>query len=317
MYGTGSAVRRCALVEIRTCGGVARHTVGMRPQLRWQLRTRTLLLGTQTRVMGIVNVTPDSFSDGGAHGSTRAAVDHALRLLDCGADVLDVGGESTRPGSLAATAEAISAAEEQRRVLPVIGGVLRARPDALVSVDTYRAKTARLAVEAGAEIVNDVSGLLWDEAMADAVAELCCGVVLMHARGLPSEWKEQSALDAEEVTGLVRSGLDARLARALEAGIARERVAVDPGFGFGKRGAENWTLLARLGELNDLGLPIVAGLSRKGFVAPSLLAAERDPQTHAADTIAIVNGAHVVRVHDVPGARAAADVADAGLPASP
>jgi dihydropteroate synthase len=287
----------------------------MRSTQTWQLRSRTLSLGTRTLVMGIVNVTPDSFSDGGAFPSERAAIDHALRLLDDGADLLDLGGESTRPGSPAATPAAIASAEEQRRVLPVLAGILQARPDAIVSVDTYRSATARRAIEAGAEIVNDVSGLLWDDEMARTIAELQCGAVLMHTRGLPSEWKDQTPWPAEEVEPQVRAGLEKSLREALAAGIARHRIALDLGFGFGKRGAENWTLLARLDQLAELGCPVMAGLSRKGFLAPSLSAHERDAQTHAADTIAILRGAHIVRVHDVAGARIAADVADAALAA--
>ena len=265
--------------------------------------------------MGVVNVTPDSFSDGGAHASTQGAVEHALRLLDSGADLLDIGGESTRPGSFAGTPQAIAAAEERRRVLPVIEGVLRARPDAIVSLDTYRAATARQAVEAGAEIVNDVSGLLWDEGMAEALAGLRCGVVVMHTRALPSEWEALLPWPADEVVANVRSGLEARLAFALAAGLTRERVVVDPGFGFGKRGGENWALLAGFERLAELKMPILAGLSRKGFLAAEVSAAERDAQTHAANTVAVLGGAHVVRVHDVAGARIAADVADAVLAA--
>ncbi|MFN2974534.1 dihydropteroate synthase [Terriglobus aquaticus] len=285
----------------------------MRPAFTWRLRSQALSLGTRTLVMGIVNVTPDSFSDGGAHASERDAIDHALRLLDDGADLLDIGGESTRPGSAAGTPAAIASAEEQRRVLPVIAGVLRARPDAIVSVDTYRSATARLAVESGAEIVNDVSGLLWDPDMARTIAELQCGAILMHTRGLPSEWQHQNAWPAEEVEPQVRSGLEKSLKEALAAGIERSRIVLDPGFGFGKRGAENWALLARLDRLTHLGCPFMTGLSRKGFLAPSVHASKRDAHTHAANTIAILNGAQLVRVHDVAGARIAADVADATL----
>lgn len=189
------------------------------------------------------------------------------------------------------------------------------RPDAVLSVDTYRAATARLAVEAGAEVVNDVSGLQWDGAMAGTVAELGCGVVVMHARGLPSEWKMMKPLRADEVVPLVRSGLETRLQDALAAGVRRERMAVDPGFGFGKLGAENWALLAQLQSLDELGYPVLAGLSRKGFLAPGVPANERDAQTHAANTIALLHGAHMLRVHDVAGARLAADVGDAVLAA--
>lgn len=288
----------------------------MRSQFLWQLRNRAIPLGQRTQVMGIVNVTPDSFSDGGTHAGTTAAVDHALRLLDEGADLLDVGGESTRPGSPAATGEAIATEVEQRRVLPVIEGILRVRPEAVISIDTYRNETARRAVAAGAEIVNDVSGLLWDERMAHTVAELGCGVVVMHTRGLPSEWKAMQPLASDKVLPLVRSELHDRLEHAVRLDISRARIAMDPGFGFGKRGAENWTLLAQLQQIDELCFPLVVGLARKGFLAPDLPAYERDAQTHAANTVAILHGAHIVRVHDAAGARRAADVADAVLAAA-
>jgi dihydropteroate synthase len=282
-----------------------------RPRFDWQLRTRSLALGERTRVMGIVNVTPDSFSDGGQHAGTDATVIHALRLLDEGADILDIGGESTRPGSAAATDDAISEEEEQRRVLPVIVEVLRARSEAVISIDTYRASTARLAVEAGAEIVNDVSGGLWDASMLATCAELRCGVVVMHTRGLPGEWALQEPLQGEAVVASVLDGLGERVAAAVAAGVARERVMVDPGFGFGKRGGENWALLAGLDRLQVLELPMLVGLSRKGFLDPALPAVERDGATHAADVCAVMGGTHVVRVHDVPGAVRAARVVDA------
>ena len=214
-----------------------------RARYEWQLRSRVLSLGGRTLLMGVVNVTPDSFSDGGAFVSAQQAVDYALRLLDEGADMLDIGGESTRPGAPALTSEAISANEEQGRVLPVIEGVLRARPDAVLSVDTYRAATARRAVAAGAEIVNDVSGGLWDEAMPATCAALQCGVIVMHTRGLPSEWASQPRLRDQDVLPCVSEGLRDRLGAAIGAGVARERIVLDPGFGFGKRGAENWALL--------------------------------------------------------------------------
>ena len=184
-----------------------------RARYDWQMRSRVLALGERTCVMGIVNVTPDSFSDGGQYASTDAAVTQALRMLDDGAAIVDVGGESTRPGAPALTHEAISAEEEQQRVLPVIEGVLRARPGAIVSVDTYRASTAHAAVLAGAEIVNDVSGGLWDPAMLATCAELRCGLVVMHTCGLPSEWAMQASLNPEAVmtTVLVKCAAACRL----------------------------------------------------------------------------------------------------------
>lgn len=269
--------------------------------------------------MGIVNVTPDSFSDGGQHATTEQAVAHALRLLAEGADILDIGGESTRPGSPAATPEAISTQAEQDRVLPVLEGVLRARPDALISVDTYRASTARAAVAAGAEIVNDVSGGLWDPAMFSTCAELCCGVVVMHARGLPSEWSSNAAEPRATLTGEVLNELRTRVQTATHAGIARERIVADPGLGFGKRGSENWQLLRELADFEGLDLPLLIGLSRKGFLVarfdPERQASMvlRDALTHAANIAAVLAGAHMVRVHDVRGAVLAAAAADAVL----
>ena len=288
-----------------------------RAPYQWALRTRTLTLGPRTRIMGIVNVTPDSFSDGGEHASTEAAVAHAMQLLNEGAEILDIGGESTRPGSKAATADAISGQEEQGRVLTVITGVLRARPDAVISVDTYRASTARAAVMAGAEVVNDVSGGLWDGEMFGTCAEMQCGVIVMHTRGLPSEWAQQAPLSQGAVVPLVFQELQARVKAAEEAGIARGRIVADPGFGFGKQGAENWALLEGFSSFAELHLPLLAGLSRKGFLCAPLAVSEResmrirDERTHAADVAAILGGAHLLRVHDVHGAVQSAAVADA------
>lgn len=294
-----------------------------RPRTVWQLRTRALALGERTLVMGVLNATPDSFSDSGAHFSLEAGVGHALSMLDAGAELLDVGGESTRPG-----ARAVSSGEEQDRVLPVVEAILRERPESVLSVDTYHAETARAAVAAGAEIVNDVSGFEWDAGMAEACSELGCGVVLMHARGRPQEWRTQPRLAASEVVPLVRSGLAASLARAEGAGIGRERVVLDPGFGFGKVHDENYPLLAHLDELLALGRPLLAGVSRKSFLGHTLgqrwvregaadLAiappAARGNATLAAVAAALLAGASVVRVHDVRAAGEAAAIADAIL----
>jgi dihydropteroate synthase len=201
--------------------------------------------------MGVVNITPDSFSDGGLYLEPERAVKHALRLLDEGADLLDLGAESTRPGAEAGDpqAAAVSAGEEQARLLPVLEAVLAARPGTVISVDTYKAETARAAVAAGAEIVNDVSGFAWDPRMAAACAEMGCGVVLMHTRGRPDEWRTQPALEQDSVLPLVRDGLARSLGAALEAGISKDAVVLDPGYGFGKRLEENYALLARHAEV--------------------------------------------------------------------
>jgi dihydropteroate synthase len=296
--------------------------IAVRPHFDWRLRTCSLALGPRTLVMGILNATPDSFSDGGRFLDPRAALAHAFQMLDEGADILDLGGESTRPNSTPVTPQ-----EEQARVLPILRDLLAARPDAILSIDTYHAETARLAIDCGAEIVNDVSGLLWDEQMAATCASLNCGTILMHTRGRPHEWRSLSALAPAEVLPLVLRELEARAQAARAAGIARESIVLDPGFGFGKAFDENFPLLARLDALHTLGFPLLAGLSRKSFLRRAL--AEKSPAettrksgaphldsemwvsaTLAANTAAILAGAHILRVHDVRPAREAADLAD-------
>jgi len=275
-------------------------------------------LGKRTLVMGVLNVTPDSFSDGGLYHSAGDAVAHGLSMMDDGADILDIGGESTRPGQ----PERLSDADEQGRVLPVIAAILKARPDAVISIDTYKASTAKAAVEAGAEIVNDVSGFLWDHEMAATCANLSCGVVLMHTRGRPDEWKSQPRLAANDVLPLVRRDLEQRLQAALDAAIPRNRIVLDPGYGFGKRFHENYALLARQTELRELGQPLVAGVSRKSFLARALRSLyggadapmeDRLHATLAATTASILAGTDIVRVHDVRPAVEAALIADAIL----
>ncbi|MGP8260671.1 MAG: dihydropteroate synthase [Acidobacteriaceae bacterium] len=290
-----------------------------RPHFDWRLRTRSLQLGARTLIVGILNATPDSFSDGGRFLDPSAALDHALDMLDDGADILDLGGESTRPNSTPVTA-----VEEQARVLPILRAILAARPDAIVSIDTYHAETARLAIEAGAEIVNDVSGFLWDEAMAATCASLDCGVVLMHTRGRPQQWRTLPPLVPDEVVPLVLRELGERARAALAAGIRRDAIVLDPGFGFGKAFDENYPLLAHLDALNALGSPMLAGLSRKGFLrrarqqvestiapgAPHLDSEMWVSANTAANTAAILAGAHIIRVHDVRPVREAAAIAD-------
>ena len=286
-----------------------------RPRFRWSLRTRSLALGERTLLVGVVNVTPDSFSDGGKFLSPASALEHALLLLEHGADILDLGGESTRPGAH----PPISAQQELDRILPVVEAVLRQRPDAILSIDTYKAKTARAAIAAGAEIVNDVSGFLWDPEMASACAELQCGVVLMHTRGRSSEWRTQPPLPHKEVVPLVLRELEQRSRIALDSGVSQSNLVLDPGFGFGKSTDENYPLLARFAELHALGFPLLAGLSRKSFLGRTLaeiygrqiLPDRRVHATLAAITAAVLSGAHLVRVHDVAPARDAVAIADA------
>ncbi len=294
--------------------------IAPREQYVWKLRTRALTLGKRTLVMGILNVTPDSFSDGGEHATLSSALQHAMYMLDHGADIIDVGGESTRPGTGAGTNTAIRAEEEQQRILPLIKALRQERPDAIISVDTYRASTARLAVEAGAEIVNDVSGMLWDRNMTSTCAELRCGVVAMHTRGLPSEWATQPNLKPSQILPTVLNGLRDSALRLMLAGCDRPSIVLDPGFGFGKTGNENWTLLREMDRLRELKFPVLAGLSRKGFLGEMLAEAtgeevpppqERDEATAAANATAVLAGAHIVRVHDAKRTRDAISVADA------
>ncbi len=289
----------------------------------WRLRSRTLELGRRTLVMGVVNVTPDSFSDGGFFLDPEAAIVHALQLLEEGADILDLGAESTRPGSLAGrAASAVSADEEQARLLPVLEGILKARPDAVVSVDTYKAATARRLLRAGAEIVNDVSGFAWDTEMAAVCAEFQAGVVLMHTRRRPEQWRTLTPLGPKELLATVRAGLAASLAAATEAGIPPEAVVLDPGYGFGKRFEENYALLARQDELLALGRPLLAGVSRKSFLGRTLASLyggadapvdARETAGVAALVASILQGSSIVRVHAARAAVEAARIADAVL----
>lgn len=291
-----------------------------RDEFTWRLRTRSLKLGRRTLIMGVLNVTPDSFSDGNLFLAPEEAAAQALRMIDEGADIVDVGGESTRPGKH----EPVSAEEEQRRVLPVIEAVLQARPEALLSIDTYKASMARLAAAAGAEIVNDISGLSWDPEMGATCAELACGVVMMHTRGKSAEWRNLPQLAQHEVVPLVKYELALSMRTALEAGVDRDRIVLDPGYGFGKSFDENYPLLAHQDELESLGQPILAGVSRKSFLGRRLAefyggedapVTARGNATIAATVAAILAGAHIVRVHEVRPAAEAALIADAILSA--
>lgn len=299
----------------------------MRPGFDWNIGARSLALGERTLVMGVVNVTPDSFSDGGLYLEPAAAVAHGLRLLDEGADILDIGGESTRPGAAVAPASEkelraaqrrtpVTAEEELRRVLPVIKETKHARPECIISIDTYKAEVARAAVAAGAQIVNDVSAFRWDPAMAGTVAEMGCGCVLMHMRGRPEEWR--SLPPPEDVVSLVKQDLQHWSEAALQAGVSWERIALDPGFGFGKNFEQNYPLLARLDELHQLGFPLVVGTSRKSFIGRALRRDGRDAPvdergfgTLASETVAMLKGAHIIRTHDVKACVDAARIADA------
>jgi dihydropteroate synthase len=287
----------------------------------WQLRTRSLRLGPRTLIMGVVNVTPDSFSDGGKFVTPDAAVERALRMIEEGADIIDVGGESTRPGtrvSIESNPEpaGVTAEEELRRVLPVIEAVKRRAPQAVVSVDTYKAVVARMAAAAGAEVINDISALRWDPRMAVLAAESGCGLVLMHTRGRPDEWQSLPRLGAS-VVDLVSRELGEWTCAAERAGVSHERIVIDPGFGFGKSFEDNYPLLACLDGLQRLGYPLLAGTSRKSFIGRTVSRTDKavPPERRLYGTLAtvaaaILKGAHIVRVHDVSAAREAAAVCD-------
>lgn len=290
----------------------------IREKTEWRLRSRTVALGVRTQVMGILNITPDSFSDGGCFISTEKAVAHGLRLLEDGADLLDLGGESTRPGKH----EPVTEQQEQDRVLPVLEALLKERPEALLSIDTYHAGTARAAVRAGAEIVNDVSGFLWDAEMAGVCSELACGVVLMHTRGTPDQWRFLPPLRNEDVFATVQDGLASCLELAATAGVDANRIVLDPGYGFGKAFEENYVLLAEQEKLRSLGRPLLIGLSRKKFLGNTLQKTiqgrgsapmDREIATVAATTAAVLAGADIVRVHNVLLAVDAVRIADAVL----
>lgn len=264
--------------------------------------------------MGILNVTPDSFSDGGQFLSRDHAVGHALQMLDEGADILDIGGESTRPGTRTGE-QGVSAEEELARVLPVIEDVLRERPNAVLSVDTYKHEVARACIAAGAEIVNDVSALRWDPEMKPAIAELKCGVILMHSRGRPEEWRKLPP--SPDIVSEVKKDLHEWSGLAVGLGIEKAHIVLDPGFGFGKSFGQNYPLLAGLNELHELGFPLLSGTSRKSFIGRTLARDGHDAPVDqrlygslATVVASVLKGAHIVRVHDVRAAVEAAKVAD-------
>ncbi|MGE3842690.1 MAG: dihydropteroate synthase [Vicinamibacterales bacterium] len=273
---------------------------------------RRLELGLRTLVMGVLNVTPDSFSDGGRFATTDAAVAGALALVEAGADIIDIGGESTRPGALP-----VGSDEECARVVPVIEALVRRSP-AIVSVDTYKAAVAREAIEAGAAMVNDVSGLTAEPDLAGVVADRAAAIVLMHTRGNSADMYRFAQY--ADVVAEVADELSSAVERAVASGVPRSAVILDPGLGFAKRAPDSLALLARLDTqpLNQLDCPLLVGPSRKSFLSSALgerPPADRDWGTAAAVTAAILAGAHIVRVHNVAGMRDVARVADAVLAA--
>jgi dihydropteroate synthase len=270
-----------------------------RKRFRLHLPSRTLILGERTLVMGVLNITPDSFSDGGAYLDSEAAIARALQLERDGADLLDIGGESTRPGSVS-----ISSQEEIRRIVPVIE-VLRSKLRIPMSVDTRKADVAAAALAAGVEIVNDVSGLRTDPRLGEVARRAHAPMILMHMRGTPQTM--QKGPFARDVIRNVMSGLRDSIARARKAGLAKSKLLLDPGIGFGKTHEQNFEILGRLSEFARLGCPIVIGTSRKSFLGKALArpgdepapADERLLGTAATVAASILGGAHIVRVHDV------------------
>jgi len=263
-----------------------------------KLRSRTLLLGERTLIIGVLNVTPDSFSDGGKFFSVKRAVERALQMEQEGADIVDIGAESTRPGS-----EGVSAAQELARLLPVLEA-LKGRLKTPISVDTQKAAVAEIAIGSGAAIINDVSGLRSDLRLAEVTAKHRVPIILMHMRGTPRTM--QTTPFAKNVIKDVLAGLKQSVDLARKAGVAKNRIVVDPGIGFGKSFEQNYELLAKLPALAKLGYPILVGTSRKGFLGETLAkngqpapASERLWGTAATVTASILGGAHIVRVHDI------------------
>ena len=281
-----------------------------RKTFRLKLPRRTLVLGERTVVMGVLNVTPDSFSDGGRFFAVDEAVIQGFAMEKAGADILDIGGESTRPGSMG-----ISSEEEMRRVLPIMER-LRGKLKIPISIDTQKAEVAEAAVKAGAEIINDISALRTEPAIADVSRRYKLPVILMHMRGEPRTMQKQPF--ARDVMRDVTRGLRAAVGRARKAGIAKPQIILDPGIGFGKSYAQNCELLARLPELARLGYPLLLGTSRKAFIG-AILGGAKNPWpagkrlwgTAATVVASIFGGAHIVRVHDVAEMAQVARIADA------
>jgi len=266
----------------------------------WRLRTRTLEFGRQPLLMGIVNVTPDSFSDGGQFFDSQAAITHALRLLDEGASILDIGGESTRP-----YATPVSADEELHRVLPVIEAVLRSQPEAIVSIDTSKAAVAKAAIVAGAQIINDITGISGDPAMIEVAVASGAAVCAMHMQGIPQTMQDNPFYDdvVDEIYAFLCERRDALIA----AGIDRRRICLDPGIGFGKTHEHNTTLMANCRRFHDLGCPLLVGHSRKAFIGKLVgdKQADRTPGTIGGALALARHGIQIIRVHDVAAVRQA------------
>ena len=285
-------------------------TFGLMQIRQWKLARRSLPYGERTLVMGVLNITPDSFSDGGKFYAPESAVEHALEMIAEGADIIDIGGESTRPGSAF-----VSEADELQRVIPVIKK-LTTETSIPISIDTTKSSVARAALEAGAEVVNDISALRFDPAIADEVAKAKAGLVLMHSRGTPKTMQQLPPV--EDIMGEVIGGLRESLAIAQQRGVSSESIAIDPGIGFGKTAEQNVELIAKLDQLAHefADFPILIGTSRKSFIGKLLDNAPADQRLHgtiASIATSVLKGAHIVRVHDVKAAVEAIKVADAVL----
>jgi dihydropteroate synthase len=266
---------------------------------------RGITFGEKTLVMGVVNVTPDSFYSESRSPDRQKAVERAVGFAESGADIVDIGGVSTRPGS-----EGISSDEELERVIPVVEGV-RNRSEVLVSVDTYRPEVAREAVDSGADIINDISGLSFNNGLENTVAELGIYIVLMHLRGKPADMQEHAVYS--NVVREVSVELDSAVEKALHAGIEKSKIIIDPGIGFAKLAGHNLSLLKHLPILKQKGYPVLVGLSRKSFIgaATGLGPQDRLTPTIAANAISIFQGADIIRVHDVPEAVLTSKICDA------
>lgn len=293
-------------------GATLRHTQVISPPERREFTIRfrggALCLGTRTHIMGILNVTPDSFSDGNEYLDPERALDRACEMVEEGADIIDIGGESTRPG-----AGKVSAEEEIRRIIPVVERIAK-KIDTPLSVDTYKAEVAHLALASGAHIINDISGLRFDSAMAGVAAKAECPLVVMHIKGRPADMQTGPAYDC--VVAEVIHYLEESIDIAINSGVDPDRIIVDPGIGFGKRLEDNLRLIKHLDELKKLGKAILVGASRKSFIGAILNVPnpeERVEGTLSASVMAAAKGAHIVRVHDVKATRNALAVADAIL----
>ena len=272
-----------------------------RKHFEWKVRDKLIQLGERTLIVGVLNVTPDSFTDGGKYQDPDRAFARAVEMEEEGADLIDIGAESTRPGSVR-----ISKAEELRRLIPVLKR-LRNKLTVPICVDTYKSGVAEKALELGADIINDPSGLTIDPELARAARQADAGLIINHMRGMPETWAKLPPLKNPLAT--IAAELDASVHRAVGGGVERRRIVIDPGLGFGKRKEQNAEILARLDELAHLELPILVGPSRKHFLARES-PLETEFATAAAVTAAILHGVHLVRVHDVSGMKAVVEMAD-------